>query len=174
MVVLIPGNWSQLHEELWDRPAEVVTAPGRTWSLGEVICIVRMGNSMCWTAHSLHRHIPKSYKHKSQGSLFHPFNIPCENHTLSNTGQNVISQDYFFSGIFFQDCFWRIFFFFLIDHAKNNPSGKDVVWLSEKAAPSPSKFCYQCLWGTNQHRGLLLAFDHLTFVKPPKTLSKVW
>lgn len=81
----------------------------------------------------------------------------------------IIYSQEFFSGIVSGG-----FFFFLIDHAKNNPSGKDVVWLSEKAAPSPSKFCYQCLWGTNQHRGLLLAFDHLTFVKPPKTLSKVW
>lgn len=71
-------------------------------------------------------------------SLFHPFNIPCENHTLSNTGQNVISQDIIF---FLED----YFFFFLVDHTKNNPSGKDVVWLSEKAAPSPYKFSLQVL-----------------------------
>lgn len=36
-------------------------------------------------------------------SLFHPFNIPCENHTLSNTGQNVISQDIIF---FLEDFFF--------------------------------------------------------------------
>lgn len=159
-LLLVPAPWRTVRQT-----AEVVTAPGRTWSLWEEICIVRLEKTMCWSAHSLHRHIPKSYKHKPQGgfpqlisSLQHPMWEP---HIVKHW-----LKCYLFSGFFFsQHCFWRIF---LIDYAKNNPSGKDVAWLSEKGATSSSKLCYQYL------RGLLLAFNHLICVKPLKTVSKVW
>lgn len=54
-----------------------------------------------------------------------------------------------FSGLFIL----RIFFFpevfiedFVINCIKNNPSGKDVVWLSEKASHCLLKLCYWRLW----------------------------
>lgn len=72
----------------------------------------------------------------------HPFKISRKTHTLPNTSQNVISQDYIFSGFFSPGLFLEDF---VIHSAKNNPSGKGVVWLSEKAAHCPSKLCYQCL-----------------------------
>lgn len=50
---------------------------------------------------------------------------------------------------------------FVINCAKNNPSGKDVVWLSEKAAHCLSKLCYQYL----QQRDL--SSELLMCEKPP-------
>lgn len=85
----------------------------------------------------------------------HPFKISRETHTLPNTSQKVISQDYIFSGFFFPGLFLEDF----VIHCGNNPSGKGVVWLSEKAAHCPSKLCYQCLRD--------LSFTHLMCEKPP-------
>ena len=39
----------------------------------------------------------------------------------------IYYEDFFFPGLFLED--------FVINHAKNNPCRKDVVWLSEKGSP---------------------------------------
>lgn len=81
------------------------------WSVSREDVISGVSNLHCEAGeeHVLTRSLPsqaypKEIQTQTTGkvlSLFHPFNIPCENHTLSNTGQNVISQDYLLSGFFF-------------------------------------------------------------------------
>lgn len=160
--LMVPAAWRTVRQTCRGGQSTVEdTIPGGSdfhWEAGEQHMLSSSLPSQAY---------PKELQTQTTGkvpSLLHPFNIPCENHTLSNTGQNVISQDYLFSELFSRIASWG---FFLIDCAKNNPSGKDVVWLNEKAALCLSKFCYQCLRG-------FLAFDHLICVKPPKTVSKAW
>lgn len=76
--------------------------------------------------------------HRESPQLISSLQYPMwEPHIVQHWPKCYFSGYYFFS--------WGFFFFFLVDHTKNNPSGKDVVWLSEKAAPSPYKFSLQVL-----------------------------